>query len=378
MTLPERRVSGRAPQTETIANLAEYDQIKTQRKKRGLQLATTGLLLAVVELLILRLTGFTSMTMGEWIAALTLTLAAEGALWIIVHTGLDRRLPSDPDFVLLPMIVAAGLIAYYVHIAPEARALALIAWFAALLFLIGIAGFWRVTMLSSMMCVAYLAALVPHSLVSDSMSTAFEITVALLFLATSIYCGLVFEKVRRNRREMQTLRKELAELAGTDPLTGLPNRRRIRETLPGELERIRRHGGHCTIVMLDVDHFKAYNDRFGHQAGDSALRQLADLLRKHLRGSDLAIRFGGEEFSLIMPDTSAADAFRVVDRLRSLIESHSFSSEGKEPEAGSLTVSAGLSTCPEDGSDYEMLLRKADDALYRAKRMGRNRVELAA
>ncbi|HUF18946.1 MAG TPA: GGDEF domain-containing protein [Thermoanaerobaculia bacterium] len=375
----ERRAAPRATHLPHGNSLTEEQvvRIRFQRKKRGLQLATTGLLLALTELLILKATGFTSMSSAQWVTALVLTLIAEGSLWMVLQKGLTSRIPSDPDFVLLPMLVAAGLIAFYVHVAPEARALAFIAWFAALLFLIGIAGFWRVTVLSSVMCVAYLAAIIPHALVSNSMSTAFEVTVALLFLVTSIYCGIVFEKVRKNRRETRALRLELAELAGTDPLTGLPNRRRVRETLPGELERIRRHGGHCTVVMLDVDHFKAFNDQYGHPAGDAALRQLAGLLRRSLRVSDSAIRYGGEEFGLIMPDTTAEAAYGVVDRLRDLISSHPFN-EDDDGEPRLLTVSAGLATCPDDGTDYETLLGKADDALYRAKRLGRNRIELAA
>lgn len=352
--------------------------MRIQRKKRGVLLATTGLVLALLALLIVKFIGFTGMNMEQWITALVLTLLAEGSLWLILHTGLDSKLTSDPDFVLLPMIIAAILIAFYVHIAPEARVLGTISWFAALLFLIGLAGFWRVTFLSSFMCVAYLAAIVPHALVSDSMSMAFEITVAVLFLATSIYCGIVYEKVRRNRREMQALRRELAELAGTDPLTGLPNRRRIKEILPVELERIRRYGGHCTVVMLDVDHFKVFNDSFGHQAGDAALRQLATLLEENLRVTDVAIRYGGEEFGLIMASTSSEQAWLVVERLREIVASHRFIDDGDQDQAYSLTVSAGMATCPDDAADFDSLLGKADNALYRAKSLGRNRVELAA
>ena len=341
-------------------------------------LGTAGLMLALSELMVLKVTGFTEMTIRQWIIALIVTLVAEGVLWVLLKTGWDRHLSADSDFVLYPMIVAAGLLSYYVNIAPEARALAMIAWFAALLFLIGIAGFWRVILLSGAMCVMYLIAIIPHSIVSDSMSTAFEVTVAVLFFGASTYAGIVYEKVRINRREMQALRRELAELAGTDPLTGLANRRRIKEILPGEIERIRRHGGHCTVAMLDVDHFKSFNDRFGHPAGDAALRQLAALLRRSIRLSDIPIRYGGEEFGLIMPDTSSDDAYAVVERIRRIIADHSFTGDDDAHMEYSMTVSAGIATCPDDGTDVESLMSKADDALYRAKRLGRNRVELAA
>lgn len=376
---PERRDSSRlAVPLKKIDVEDEREKLRRQRKKRGLMLATAGLMLALADLMFLKITGFTEMTFRQWTIAVIVTLAAEGILWIILKNGWDRYLSADSDFVLYPMIIAAGLLSYYVYIAPEARALALIAWFAALLFLIGLAGFWRVMLLSGVMCSTYLIAIIPHTLVSDEMSTGFETTVALLFFGASIYAGIVYEKVRSNRREMQALRRELAELAGTDPLTGLANRRRVKEILPGELERIRRHGGHCTVAMLDVDHFKSFNDRFGHPAGDAALRQLATLLRRSTRMTDIPVRYGGEEFGLIMPNTSSDDAYAVVERIRGIIASHRFTSDEDAGAEYSLTVSAGLATCPDDGTDAERLLSKADDALYRAKRLGRNRVELAA
>jgi diguanylate cyclase (GGDEF)-like protein len=354
------------------------ERLRRHRKKRGLLLATSGLMLALGELLVLKVTGFTEMTTGQWVTALIVTVAAQAVLWLLLETGVDSALSIDPDFVVYPMIVAAGLLAFYVHIAPEARALAMIAWFAALLFLIGLAGFWRVTFLSGVMCVTYLAAILPHSLVTDSMSTAFEVTVAILFFGASTYAGIVYEKVRHNRREMQALRRELAELAGTDPLTGLPSRRRIKEILPVELERIRRYGGHCSVAMIDVDHFKAFNDTHGHQAGDAALRQLADLLRANLRLPDIAIRYGGEEFGVILPATSSEEAYAVLERVREVVGTHSFTADGDGTAQYSLTLSAGLATCPEDATEFEALLGRADDALYRAKSLGRNRIELAA
>ncbi|NIP77842.1 MAG: diguanylate cyclase, partial [Gemmatimonadetes bacterium] len=167
-----------------------------------------------------------------------------------------------------------------------------------------------------------------------------------------------------------------AAMALTDPLTQLPNRRHFEQVLRAELDRVRRYGGHCSVGMVDVDSFKRYNDTVGHLAGDTALRELADVMRRELRLHDMVARFGGEEFSMIMINAGKDEAAPIVERLRADVESHPFRHRDLQPR-GRLTVSVGLATFPEDGSTYENLLKRADDALYRAKRDGRNRVHVA-
>jgi diguanylate cyclase (GGDEF)-like protein len=159
----------------------------------------------------------------------------------------------------------------------------------------------------------------------------------------------------------------------TDALTGLPNRRRFEEVLGSEIDRLQRYGGSCAVAIVDVDHFKSFNDQLGHPAGDSALRELAELLRDGLRTSDLAARIGGEEFGLIMVGTEKAAAAAVVERLRHATEERDFAAGGR----GRLTISAGVAACPGDAMDFATLFALADDALYRAKAAGRNRTCLA-
>jgi diguanylate cyclase (GGDEF)-like protein len=182
-------------------------------------------------------------------------------------------------------------------------------------------------------------------------------------------------KIKTLQDSLRQSNLRLQELAATDPLTGLANRRTLMDCLDREFRRSQRNGSPLSLLMVDVDHFKRVNDSFGHQQGDRALVTLAALLQKHLRPYDLAARFGGEEFSLVLPETPMAEALKVADRLRQATPELAF--------AGTLgrlrlTISIGAAAFP--GSDIrnvEDLIRQADDALYVAKRNGRNRVETA-
>lgn len=171
------------------------------------------------------------------------------------------------------------------------------------------------------------------------------------------------------------LRENLRRQSIIDALTGLYNRRFLDETLARELIRANRQGSTLSLVMLDVDHFKRFNDNHGHEAGDQVLRHIAQLLRKSLRGSDLACRFGGEELTLIMPETSLEDARAKCEALREQIAELTVRVGGAVLPA--VTVSMGLAAFPLHGEQAETLIQQADAALYRAKHAGRNRVELA-
>ena len=167
------------------------------------------------------------------------------------------------------------------------------------------------------------------------------------------------------------------QLATRDELTGLANRRSLNEVLASEWARAKRSGQPLALAMIDIDHFKRYNDHYGHQAGDECLKRIArDIQMNARRTGDLAARYGGEEFLLILPDADAAVALRLAEGLRKSIESldlpHAHSPAGK------VTVSVGVAALDDACyPDAESLLRAADDALYRAKDLGRNQVRVA-
>ena len=168
--------------------------------------------------------------------------------------------------------------------------------------------------------------------------------------------------------------QRLQMLAGTDGLTGLPNRRRFLQALAREQGRIARDGGHLSIAIADLDHFKRINDEHGHAAGDHALVLTADCARRLLRPYDVVARVGGEEFALVLPDTSLDEAMAITERFRAALASQPV----PLPDgAARLTVSVGV-TQLQPGEALDEALRRADSALYRAKEAGRDRVLAAA
>ena len=160
-----------------------------------------------------------------------------------------------------------------------------------------------------------------------------------------------------------------------DSLTGLFNRRYMEETLEREIHRSRRGARPMSVLMLDVDSFKQQNDDFGHEGGDAVLRELGRLLKDSLRKEDIACRFGGEEFVLVLPDAALQDAARRAEQLREAVGRLSIAYQGRV--IGPITVSVGVAAFPEHGHDARTLLQVADAALYQAKHDGRNRVSVA-
>ncbi len=181
------------------------------------------------------------------------------------------------------------------------------------------------------------------------------------------------EYARELEIRMEKASKRTAQLIMTDDLTGLYNRRYLKERLSEEFERSKRYSLPISCMMLDIDRFKAVNDRFGHPAGDIVLKRLAKLLVRTLRHGDVCTRVGGEEFFIVLPHTMLAGALVVANRLRTSVEDTVFKLGRKQT---SITLSIGLCNLPAHGpADANDFLRMADDALYAAKRKGRNRVE---
>jgi diguanylate cyclase (GGDEF)-like protein len=181
------------------------------------------------------------------------------------------------------------------------------------------------------------------------------------------YLGLALVNLR--------LRAALQQQSIRDPLTKLFNRRFMEETLTREIRRAQRRRTHICVLMLDIDHFKRFNDRHGHAAGDTVLRAFGALLNDHIRSSDVASRYGGEEFTILLPDAAIDDARRKAELLLERTRALRLSFNGSE--VGAISASVGVATFPDHGEHAEDLLRAADAALYAAKQGGRDRVEVA-
>lgn len=175
--------------------------------------------------------------------------------------------------------------------------------------------------------------------------------------------------------ELEHAKERLRQLAITDGLTELYNHRYFKEQLEQELNRARRHNLNVSVVMVDIDRFKQFNDEHGHPAGDELLRTMGRLLRDNIRKIDLAARYGGEEFSLVLVETGKRAAGIVAEKIKKLVEEHLFDNSNGE-SAGRITLSMGVATFPEDAGNFDDLIRIADDRLYRAKESGRNCVVL--
>jgi diguanylate cyclase (GGDEF)-like protein len=205
-----------------------------------------------------------------------------------------------------------------------------------------------------------------------------RLTIGLFLLTALVLTGVIWRLVSALRRRIAAAEARIREMAITDDLTGLRNRRFVLLRLGEEVSRAYRHGHALSCVLFDVDRFKEVNDLHGHAAGDAALRAIAAEALRGCRASDLLARYGGEEFLLLLPETDAAGAFAIAERLRRSLEGLRVEHAGRTLQA---TASFGVATLsPFDAgppSGPEALVRRADEALLRAKAAGRNRVERA-
>src|SRR6266568_3647990 len=205
------------------------------------------------------------------------------------------------------------------------------------------------------------------------LAATLAISALLFWLMTSIAVSESrgAELAKRNR-DAALLREKLREQAMHDKLTGLYNRHYVEEWFGLELLRAQRHGRPVAAILLDIDHFKRFNDSFGHEAGDLVLRELAGVLRRLARQSDVASRYGGEEFLVLLPECPFDAALRKAEQLRE--EAAKLKLEHNDRALGSVTVSIGVAAFPDHAQEAKALLRCADEALYDAKAAGRDRV----
>jgi len=183
---------------------------------------------------------------------------------------------------------------------------------------------------------------------------------------TPIIAGLLFGYLLAR---IKLLHQQMSLMAYTDPLTNIYNRLHFGHFLDAEIDRVKRYGGTFSIIFFDLDRFKEVNDEYGHLVGDEVLKRVAEIVEKANRNADIFARYGGEEFIILAPATDIAGARVHAERLRNDIEHHRFN------EISHLTCSFGVAEYQPDADDVTSLFKRADTALYNAKKLGRNRVE---
>ncbi|MBY0754309.1 diguanylate cyclase [Clostridium sardiniense] len=194
-----------------------------------------------------------------------------------------------------------------------------------------------------------------------------DLVLSAIFMLTAWPLGF-YVKIEREHID------NLKSLANEDGLTGVYNHRYFHETLTNEIDKAKNENSKVSMIFIDIDYFKQYNDLYGHQEGDKVLRKIGDMLKEATRESDIVARYGGEEFSIILPNTDENEATDIAEHIRSNIESTYFEGQENQPN-GNLTVSIGISVFPDKVKSDVELVKSADDALYRAKFFNKNRVE---
>ncbi|MFH2140442.1 MAG: GGDEF domain-containing protein [Pseudomonadota bacterium] len=210
---------------------------------------------------------------------------------------------------------------------------------------------------------------VPHDTVWSLVDQSHDVARNLL--------AIIAGRMRNDNSALITSHNQRAQYehqATVDALTGVHNRHWMNDAFPRVLHRCAMNKQHSAVMVLDIDYFKRVNDSYGHLVGDAALKSLADIMQHNLRPHDLLVRYGGEEFAILLPDTSLADARAIAERLRKMVAANEVVSHGV---AFKITVSSGIASIG-NVDEMETSFAQADEALYRAKEGGRNRVEIAA
>jgi len=307
---------------------------------------------------------------------LLLGSAATGAVWSAVYIFASHYVPITMQytFLLLIVMITAVSVGFSVivreyFIAYVFTALWPIAWWS-------LVHYWDqpYNLVIGLVLLAFCALLV---VVCDRVYRSYRNMISLNWEreAISQELGDLTTSLRDRNRQLRDARRQLTDLANVDELTGLGNRRMVNSALKVEINRARRTGGNLSIILLDVDYFKNYNDAYGHPAGDKVLQRLADVMQRSTsRAGEVVARYGGEEFILVLPGASEKAALRTAGRLQQLVAEADIPHESSEV-GQAITVSQGVATVRVTGDVSPAdLIQRADKALYEAKEKGRNRI----
>lgn len=362
--------------------LGECAQINT---RRIYYLAIIAIPLRIIDIFLFAFTkSYDTPVLKTWsqgiIASHFVLLILMIGFFLTAHRLKKRTEPNTTMFVLqyivVVVIMASGIaiVTFDQLVTTNITPFLLICIICGSIFLIRpLASF--IIYVTSYMAYYYLIALTitdPQILLSNRVNGITAVGVG--FLLSFILWHYNYTTIIQKRR-IESQQKQLEQMAYYDPLTDLPNRRLLEKLIKRELASMQRYGQETVIIMLDVDDFKQINDTYGHQVGDSILMQLADLLQNNVRETDTVARFGGEEFIILMPNTSVEEGYIFAERIRKIIMEKVFSIGSDTLQ---ITSSFGVSSMGDINSqnleDYYLL---ADKALYLAKQSGKNRVEKA-
>ena len=302
--------------------------------------------------------------------------ALTGAVWAAVYIFSTRHLPVTMQYVFLLLIVM--ITAFSLGFSVVVREYFIVYMFTSLWPIAwwSLVHYWDqpYNLLIGLVLLAFCALLI---YVCDQTYQSFRNMISLAWEREHIAqeLGDLTSSLRDRNRQLLDARRQLTDLANVDELTGLGNRRLVNRVLQEEINRARRSGAELSVILLDVDYFKSYNDNYGHPAGDMVLQKLADIMqRASTRAGEVVARYGGEEFILVLPGATASSALRTASRLREMI------AQERIPHATSsvaqyITISQGVITVrPEGEQQSAHLIQLADKALYNAKGAGRNAI----
>lgn len=310
---------------------------------------------------------------------LVLGAAATGGAWAASFLYVINVVPATLEYVLLLIIVMVTAISLAVMVVIREYYLAFL--FSALLPI----AWWSIVhpwnnphaLLIGMLLLGIAALLM---MASSGIHEMFKTMLSLSWQQESMSreLGQITNSLRDRNRQLREARQQLTDLANIDELTGLGNRRVVNKVLREEVNRARRAGSPISVVLIDVDHFKKYNDTYGHPAGDEVLRRLGDLMQSATaRAGEVIARYGGEEFIAILPNTELSDAVRAAERLQTLVREENMPHRTSDV-ADRITISQGVASVrPTEDIDPASIVDSADAALYRAKREGRNGIAVA-
>lgn len=293
------------------------------------------------------------------------------ALWGVFFLYLMQR-TGNPHYGAYGVSLAAAYVSLYLIVTGGADATGPLWCYPLIVIIMFLLGFRRGAAVATGLIVLFLILLFMPNLpftVADY-STTFKIRFVASFLALTIM-SMIYEYLRgKSQQNSQMISARLDAASRTDDLTQLANRREMRHLMASEYERYVRHGNAFSILMVDLDHFKKVNDRYGHNIGDELLIEISRHFEAALRTEDRAARWGGEEFLILLPQTSGEQATRVAEKLRKVVAGIDMSSRGMNEGA---TASFGVQ-CVDQATGIEDLVNQADRKLYQAKNLGRNRV----